>query len=245
MICKNCQYSFKTNFCGNCGQKSNIPKIDFKYLIHDLPDSFFQINQGFLFTIKQLAVRPGKSIKDFLSGKRQIYYKPLAFFLVTSAIYLLLMYSLDRETFTGDAIAGMRDAFSGRDKSFNIILLDWAGKNQTYFTLFFLPLFSLASYLAFMKAGFTYVEHIVMNLYISGFQMIIYLVFGLFLVEENMLLVLPLLVGFIYNIWTFNQIFNYKKIIARNFLVLLTYSIFFIILFILSMIIGFLIVRLK
>ncbi len=63
MICKNCKQNFNGNFCNNCGQNSNVRKIDVKYLIDEIPNSIFQINRGFLFILKELFTRPGDSIR--------------------------------------------------------------------------------------------------------------------------------------------------------------------------------------
>lgn len=34
MICKNCEQQFQGSFCNNCGQKSNVKRINFAYLLH-------------------------------------------------------------------------------------------------------------------------------------------------------------------------------------------------------------------
>lgn len=226
MICKNCEQSFEGNYCVNCGQNSNIKRIDLKYLINEIPDSFFQINHGFLFTVKQLTTRPGHSIREFLTGKRKPHYKPFAFFLITSTIYLLLAYLLDINTFVDELLWGFKEGLSESDKSLDLTILNWITKNQTYFILFFLPLFSFASYLAFMKSKYNYFEHLVINLYITGYQMIIYLMLGFVFSEDNILILIPIVIGFIYNFWVFNQLFENKKILNKLLLILLTYIIF-------------------
>ena len=52
MICKNCEQNFNGNYCSNCGQNSNIRKVDYKYLLNEIPNSIFQINRGFLLKYK-------------------------------------------------------------------------------------------------------------------------------------------------------------------------------------------------
>jgi len=52
MDCKNCEYKFKGKFCNICGQSSNVRKVNFKYLLDEIPNSVFQFNRGFLLQLK-------------------------------------------------------------------------------------------------------------------------------------------------------------------------------------------------
>lgn len=218
--------TFEGNFCGNCGQNAKVKKINLKYLMDEIPDSLFQVNRGFLYTVKQLTLRPGHSIQEFLEGKRKPYYKPFAFFLITSTVYFLLPYLLDKNTFIDDLLLGFRDGMKENNVSADSGILDWISKNQNYFILLFLPLFSFASYLAFIKSKYNYFEHLVINMYITGYQMIIYLIFSFVFFEENLLITAPLIIGFVYNFWTFNQLFEDKKIWNKILWLILAYIIF-------------------
>jgi ascorbate-specific PTS system EIIC-type component UlaA len=74
------------NFCQHCGQNTNVDKINLPNFLHELSDSIFQINKGILFTIRELFVRPGESIREFIKGKRKYHFKPVAFALVMSTV---------------------------------------------------------------------------------------------------------------------------------------------------------------
>ena len=95
MICKNCDHDFDGDYCNNCGQKSTVQNINFKFLIDEISNTVFQVNRGLFFTVKELFVRPGHSIREFLNGKRKQHFKPLAFVLVVSTIYVLVTYPSD------------------------------------------------------------------------------------------------------------------------------------------------------
>lgn len=226
MICKNCAERFEGNFCGNCGQKAKVKRINLKYLMTEIPDSIFQIDRGFLFTVKQLTLRPGHSIREFLNGKRKPYYKPFAFFLITSTVYFLLPYLFDINTFVDDLLLGFRESMKDNNESTDSGVLDWISRNQTYFILLFIPLFSFASYLAFIKWKYNYIEHLVINIYITGYQMIIYSVFSFMFSDENIFVITPLVIGFFYNFWTFNQLFDGKSTWKKVLVLILTYIIF-------------------
>lgn len=224
--CQNCNEIITGNFCANCGQKSDIRKINFRYLLDEIPNSIFQVNRGFLFTVKELFTRPGHSIREFLEGKRKKHFKPLAFLFLTSSLYILLNYLIGNQTFIGDFIEGFKAVGENND----IEIFNWISNNQTYFIFFILPFFSLASYLAFLKSKYNYFEHFVLNLYITGQQMLIYLIFS-FIVDvdrDGVIILLPLLLGTSLNIWAFIQFFNKKSIFKKISLIILTYIIFII-----------------
>ena len=58
--------------------------------------------------------------------------------------------------------------------------------------------------------------------------MIIYTLLGFVFYTENLLMLVPIIVGMIYNFWTFRQLFDKKKFINITLLLLLTYLIFII-----------------
>lgn len=238
MNCKNCEQVFEGNFCNNCGQESSVSRLDYKYLINEITASIFQLNRGFLFTVKELFIRPGHSIREFIGGKRIQHYKPIAFYLVTTAIYVLSAYLMNRNTFMADLISGFINGMADNDQSSGLDILNWISQNQTYISILFVPFFSLASYFAFIKYKYNYIEHIVLNLFISGQQMLIYLILSFVFFKENFLLIIPVLVGMLFNVWSYYQFFNKKKKFSKALLVLLTYFLFIVILIVLFLIIA-------
>ncbi|NEN25010.1 DUF3667 domain-containing protein [Cryomorpha ignava] len=221
MICENCEQNFDGNFCSNCGQNSNVKRVDLKYLINEIPNSIFQINRGFLFTVKELFTRPGYSIREFLNGKRKNHFQPIAFIFFTSTIYVLLNYLIGNDTFMDDFIAGLESSKGTNNTNFN-----WLSKNTTYMVLALIPFFSLASYLVFFKSRYNYFEHLVLNLYVTGQQMLIYLVFSFINTRDSSLILIPIVLGMLFNIWAYSQFFDNKTILKRIILITLTYLIF-------------------
>lgn len=238
MICKNCKHRFEGNFCDNCGQNSKVQRINFSYLVNEIPNSIFQINRGFLFTLKELVIRPGASIREFLSGKRKRHYKPVAFLLITSTLYVLITYLTDRNTIMEDLVFGFRNGAKGEAQASEQAVLDWISKYQAYVTLLILPLYSLASYSAFSKSKYNYFEHLVINIYIMAFQIVIYLILGFIFFKENILLITPIVIGMAYNMWTYNQLFDDKKLRTNLARVVLTYVIFIILVVVIIFIAG-------
>ena len=245
MICKNCGQNFNGNFCNNCGQNANVGKIDIKYLLQEIPNSIFQVNRGIFFTIIELFTRPGNSIREFLDGKRKKHFKPLAFVFLISTLYVLTAYLTDKYTFLGDGISGIADSLNNKETEYSITvkILNWFAQNHAYATLLILPFFSLASYLTFIKSKYNYFEHLILNFYITGQQMVIYLMltilFFVFKIEGYFIDIIPFTIGILYLFWVFIQFFEKNKFYKNILLTTLTYSLYLalMIVFIFSMVV--------
>lgn len=170
-----------------------------------------------------MSTRPGHSIREFIAGKRERNYKPISYFLVTSALYVLATYVMGRNTFIADLVSGFTMGMTEQAKSSGSEITNWIIKNQTYITLLFIPLFSLASYISFVKSGYNYIEHLVLNLYITGQQMLIYLILSFVITKDNILMVLPILASMTYNMWAYFQFFEKKKKIGITIQIFMTY----------------------
>jgi len=230
MECKNCGHDLEGNFCTNCGQSSKVSRVSYKYVLDEIPNSLLQINHGFFYTVKELFVRPGHTLREFMAGKRKNHYKPLAFLLITSTLYTFAKYFLDSSDvlevdFTGEEV----------DIEYLQNLTVWISENQTYGTLISLPLFALASYLAFIKSKHNYFEHFVLNMYIVGQQTLIQ-TFFLFLPSGNSTIgTLGVIIPIAFSFWVYVQFFNQEKFfkkILRFILMYLILGVLFIILFI-------------
>ncbi len=229
MICKNCGNVAHANYCSHCGQKTDLPTLDFSYLIKELSENVFQLQRGFFFTVKNLFVAPGKSINAYLKGQRKPYFKPISYLFLLSTIYLLVTLALGENTWMGDFISGWLEGVRENGEEASPLIL-WMSEKYAYTALLLIPVFSLASYLSFFKYKKTYVEHIVINAFITGQQAIIYSIFaglGVFM-ESEYWEILPFLVSMTYNIWAYYQLFDRGNRILNILRSLLTYILYLI-----------------
>lgn len=102
--CKNCDAPVHGNFCAECGQRTSVDKVTFSETIADFWNYVFSVDAPFLVTIKMLFINPGKLLRDFLSGKRKTYYKPVAFFILMTIIYLLIRSLIDHDPFVNTTL---------------------------------------------------------------------------------------------------------------------------------------------
>ena len=215
MICKNCDTIAEGNYCSKCGQKTNIERLNFSYLIRELSGSLFQLEYGFFYTLKELFVAPGRSITAFLNGRRKKYFKPLSYVLILSTLYFLVTLAIDEKTWIGDFISGWSEGSgmyedNGENSEMMPSILMWFSENHAYSILLLIPVFSLASYLCFKRFDRNYVEHVLINSYITAQQALLYAFFAVvaYISEYQMFEIAPFALSIAYNIFVYYSIFS-------------------------------------
>lgn len=202
--------------------------------MEELSDSIFQVNHGLFYTIKYMFIRPGHSIREFLNGQRKGHFKPIAFALTLSTVYFLVSQLSDKPTLIDDFLSGFsaagNDTGLTTDKS---PIVNWLSDNYAYTTLLMIPIFSLASFIAFLGLNRNYLEHIVINSFITGQQAIFYSIFmviGGLSGKEDITVLLAVIISILFNCWTFIQFYHMEKksmVILRLFATYFLFYIFF------------------
>jgi hypothetical protein len=80
-----------TNFCSICGQKKILKTLSFKELTSDLFSNIFSLDSKFFRTFGRLIFRPGNLTKEYVAGRRQLYYTPIRLFLFWLTIAFVLL----------------------------------------------------------------------------------------------------------------------------------------------------------
>lgn len=212
MNCKNCNEKVEGKFCPNCGQSAAVDKINFTNFIKDLSESLFQVNKGFFYTLNILFTRPGQGIHDYLEGKRKKYFKPITYALLLSTVYFFLSQMIGKETFIGDFLNGFALADEEVETATKQVkVIKWFANNYAYTILMLLPLYSLASYFTFKKSKYHYLEHFVLNTYITGQQTVIYTITAILAIwihNEDFIAIITFTLTFSYAFWVFGQFFS-------------------------------------
>lgn len=167
--CTNCSNTFEGSYCNKCGQKTNLGRIYFKELIHDFFGSFFHLDSPPFLTLKSLTTKPGNLIREFISGKRKKYYKPVPYFIITIAFYFLV-----RTILQFDPIKNQYEAM-GKEipspevmKSIPMQASSLMAKNINLLLFIFVFIFSAFTRLFFRKSAYNYIEHLVFAFYSIG-----------------------------------------------------------------------------
>ena len=90
IVCKNCGRVFDGNYCNNCGQSAKTRRLNWRFIVENFEHEILHFDHGIVFTIKEIFLRPGTTIKKFLEGKRKKYSHPLTYIAVISVIYFIL-----------------------------------------------------------------------------------------------------------------------------------------------------------
>lgn len=206
--CKNCDNIFEGNFCNNCGQTAHTHAINMHYLWHDIQHGIFHVDSGIFYTIKELFLRPGITIRNFIEGKRVAYFKPVAMIFLLATLYgLLYHYS----HITIPSVAGEHNDEAAR---ITAQIHEWVGSHYALSTLILMPFYTLGSYLAFKKSGYNYVEHGILNLYLGSIKIVLnFAIFPLFYIYNNtkemlMVMFISLILDIFLGIYGYYSFFN-------------------------------------
>ncbi|MBD0260900.1 MAG: DUF3667 domain-containing protein, partial [Cytophagales bacterium] len=113
-ICKNCAHCLEGQYCCHCGQSAGTSRIMTEEVLKDALFSVVKVNRGFLFTAKELSLRPGKAVQGYLTGHRVNYYSPHKYLFFIGAITSFLtsrFHSFSGEYTSAGAFNGSLHAF--------------------------------------------------------------------------------------------------------------------------------------
>lgn len=89
-VCLNCSTEFRGNYCPRCGQSAKVKeKMTLWKTILLFVDAWGVGNRGLLHTLRDLILRPGYLICDYLRGKRFAYFPPFNLLFLLTTISLL------------------------------------------------------------------------------------------------------------------------------------------------------------
>ena len=224
--CKNCNQVITANFCIDCGQKSTVHRYSFKHFIeHDLIHGIWHVDNGILFTIKELFTRPGHSIREFINGKRIGYFSFVTLLLLILAI----------SHFLGEyAQVKLSDLMPESSKSVMNELQEFTKKNPKTTLLLTIPFYSSFSFLWFRKSKLNLTEHFVLNSYKTIGESLIALLFVIITIFFSNIKVLTIVYSIIslstifYAFWFYRQFFSAygyskKSLIIRSLGVVFSY----------------------
>lgn len=208
IVCKNCNNHFIGKFCNQCGQSADTFDINAHFIWHDIKTSLLRLDSGIPFTLKALFTEPGKSIRDYINGKRLKYIKPIAFVLLIAGAYGLLYqyYKIDISTQIED---------SSQLKSFSKKFNEWLGNNYAIAQLIFLPVLTFSSYIVFWKSGLNIFKHLVLNTYLTGQRLFVAICLFPFLYYFNgtpfmtVFSYITLAINGVFLVWTYMGFFDY------------------------------------
>ena len=93
--CMNCHEHYIGRFCPRCGQAATTSRFSMKVAAENFAEAYGMGERGMFRTIRDLLLRPGYMILDYLRGMRVSYFAPFKMFFLLFAISTLVTHGLN------------------------------------------------------------------------------------------------------------------------------------------------------
>lgn len=202
--CTNCSSELVGKYCANCGQPTQLKRIDGHYILHEI-EHILHFDKGILYTIKELLISPGKSIKAFISNDRSRLVKPVIFIIITSLIYTMINHFFHIE----DGYISIHEVKSTAITA----IFGWIQSHYGYANIIIGVFIAFWIQLFFKKYNYNFFEILILLCFVIGIAMLILALFALIQgVSEIGLMQYSGVLSFAYITWAIGQFFNKKKI---------------------------------
>ncbi|HEX5625768.1 MAG TPA: DUF3667 domain-containing protein [Saprospiraceae bacterium] len=160
-VCKNCSAPLQGPYCAQCGQRDQLERIGWSYVVHSVVHFFTHLDRGFFHTSVAMIKDPGSVVIRFLEGKRQPYHKPISYFLIWAAVTILSF--MGSEALFGKDTAILFSQYYGTEKA-----SEFALHNLTTILAVIIPVLSLYFWMICSAFRYNFIESLVGVLYIVG-----------------------------------------------------------------------------
>lgn len=204
--CKKCELEISGSYCANCGNPAELRRIDGKYIVNEVT-SVLNFDRGILYTVKELLIRPGVTVRRFIAEDRNRLVKPVIFIIISSLVYSVLR-----------GILHFEDGYIYFDDSTNSTatsIFTWIQNNYGYGNLIMGIFIALWTKLLFRKSSYNFYEILILLCFVMGMGMIILAVFGAIQGLTNLkVLQFGGMLFIVYCSWAIGQFFNGKKFVS-------------------------------
>jgi hypothetical protein len=204
--CRDCSDVVTGNFCSNCGQPVKVKRVDSHYIWHEI-QHILHLEKGFLYTLRELSIRPGKNVREFIADNRNRLVKPVIFIIITSLIYSTIVHFFHIE----DQYVNFESGTATATKA----IFAWVEAHYGYSNILMGVFIALWLKLFFKKHPYNFFEILILICFIMGMGM---LIAALFSVAEALLKVKLMKISgvllIIYISWAIGQFFDQKKLMS-------------------------------
>jgi hypothetical protein len=96
-LCLNCGEKLLGKYCWRCGQEAVDLHRPLRELLSGLVDDVFNLDARLLRTLVPLFFRPGLLTRDYLTGRRARYVRPLKLYLIAALVFFAVVALLPKE----------------------------------------------------------------------------------------------------------------------------------------------------
>ncbi len=173
--CLNCDTELIGDFCHKCGQSAKVRRLVFLETIQDFFSSSFALEGPLILTLKMLLMNPGLLFREYAAGKRKKYYRPVAFFILMTAVYIVVRSLINYDPFADNPMT--TNVPESRKKMVEAGYFMVRNINNILFTLV-LSIAIFQKLFFFRRYNFT--EYLTMGFFIVGIYNLFGIVFATF-----------------------------------------------------------------
>ncbi|WP_343632807.1 DUF3667 domain-containing protein [Fluviicola sp.] len=201
--CTNCNQAFNNNYCGSCGQAAKLKRIDGKYVLHEIIH-VLHLEKGILYTIRELLLRPGKSVREYISENRTRLVKPVIFVIVASLIYTVISHWFH----------GSENEVSHQKQPEAVTaIFEWISHHFGYANMMMGVFIALWLKVFFRKQPFNFFEVLILLCFVMGMGMLLLALLSLIgNLSGYHLSPVADTISIIYCSWAIGQFFNPSKV---------------------------------
>jgi Protein of unknown function (DUF3667) len=157
--CQQCGEISSGNFCSNCGQSLTTKRLTISAIIHEVFHFFTHLDKGFPYTLKKLAIMPGKMQKEYIDGHRSRYQKPFSMVFICGTLTAFALYLIHKPT--------------ASISHFDEVKTDFTRHYYVLVQLGLLPFYALVTWILFKNNKINYAESLVLFAYTLSFMLLI------------------------------------------------------------------------
>ncbi len=190
-------------------EQSNLKRINRSYISHEI-GHVLHLDRGFFYTVKELLLRPGKAVREFLFEDRKKLVKPILFLILCSVIFTIIIHLLraDVSLFNIDRITPLQGKIRSKE------IGGWINNSLGYSQLLLGVFIAIWLKIFFKKQQYNIYEIVVLLSYVLAEALLILL--SIIIIATALRIKGGDNVGvgiyLLYIIWGIGQFFGEKKI---------------------------------
>ncbi|MEM8763477.1 MAG: DUF3667 domain-containing protein, partial [Bacteroidota bacterium] len=149
--------------------RQTLERIDKTYIWNEI-SSVLNFDKGLFYTIRELFVRPGQTVREFLLYDRKRLVKPIFFVIFSSLLFVICQQILGFETGTSSAEI--------ENEGIKMVL-QWAGENFGVLNIFIGFFIGFWIRLFFLKSEFNLYEIFILVFFTIGIGNLFFTLFGI------------------------------------------------------------------
>ena len=163
--CRKCGSELAGKFCSACGQPREVRRIDGRYILYEI-GSVFNFEKGILYSKRELLIRPGKTIREFILSDRNRLVKPIIFIIICSLIYTVTSQLFHWE----DGYV----AYEHSENTATTVIFAWIQNNYGYANIIMGAFVAFWTKILFRKYDFNFFEILIVICFVMGIGMLLF-----------------------------------------------------------------------